>query len=222
MSARIFYHGTHYQAAYSILRQGFKIGAEASGRNLGAGLYLTAQVGFAAVWGPIVIRCQLIAGTRMLWHTPADPRTIRYLKKEFGAEISEPHFDKVIPHNKQFTRSEIAHLWNYLIKRHYLAVRPSQRDFFPKLAQHFPFIYKHLKRHGYAGVGIMDPKWPEMFLFNPSNAAPLSAHTCTSAGWRTDWIKDNVTLSAPLTRAQLRELQETERREEQQFEESRE
>lgn len=210
MSTRIFYHGTQNLSAYLIMRQGFKVGDETSGRNLGAGLYLTGQVGFAAVWGPIVIRCRLVTGTRILWYTPVDSRTIKYLKREFGAGITRPSFDNVIPHNKQLTKSEVAHLWNYLIEHHYLPRRPSRRDYFSKLAQNFPFIYKHLKRHGYDGVGIMEQEWPEMFLFNPSRALPLSAHSYTSTGWRTTWIKENVRLSQPLTLAQLRELQNSE------------
>jgi len=210
MTDQIFYHGTGNRFAYSIMRQGFQVGEETSGRNLGAGLYLTARVGFAAVWGPIVIRCALKAGTRMLWHRPVDQRIIRYLKKEFGAGITQPTFDKLIPANKQLTKSEVAQLWNYLIDRHYLHSRPSRRECLPKLAHHFPFIYKHLKRHGYDGVGIMEEEWPEMFLFNPSNAIPLSAHSYTSTGWRATWVKENVQLSERLTLAQLREMQPTE------------
>jgi hypothetical protein len=204
MSERIFYHGTHTESAYSIMRQGFKIGEETSGRNLGAGLYLTARVGFAAVWGPIVIRCQLRAGTRILWHTPVDQRTLKYLKKEFGAGITQPNFDKLIPKNKQLTQSELAQLWNYLIDRYYLNARSVQCDFLPKFEHNFPFIYKHLKRCGYHGIGIMHQEWPEMFLFNPSNVIPLSAHSYTSTGWESEWIKDNVTLSEPFTLAELR------------------
>lgn len=212
MSGRIFYHGTQNATAYSIMREGFKVGEETMGRNLGAGLYLTARVGFAAVWGPTVIRCQLVRGTRVLWHTPVDLRTIRYLKKEFGAGITQPTFDKLIPSNKQLTKSEVATLWSYLMDRHYLDSRRSRRSQFPKLAHNFPFIYKHLKRHGYDGVGIMDKGWPEMFLFNPSNAVPLSAHTYTSTGWSGIWERDDVKLSEPLSIAQLFEMQEKERR----------
>lgn len=207
MGARIFYHGTQTESAYSIMQQGFKVGVESSGRNLGAGLYLTANAGFAAAWGPVVIRCRLAPGTRMLWHTPVDMRIIRYLKKEFGAGITQASFDKAIPRNKQLTRSEVAQLWNYLVQRHYLTTRPARRTYLPELARHFPFIYKHLKRHGYDGVGIMDRDWPEMFLFNPSTAVPLSAHSYTSEGWESTWVKDNLKLSGPLTLAQLRELQ---------------
>ena len=199
------------------MQQGFRVGEETMGRNLGAGLYLTARVGFAAVWGPIVIRCALRPGTRILWHTPVDERTIRYLKKEFGAGIAQPTFDKLIPRNKQLTRSEVAQLWNHLIDRHYLNARPARRDFFPKLAHNFPSVYKHLKRHGYDGVGMMDEEWPEMFLFNPSSAMPLSAHSYTSTGWRAEWEKENVKLSEPLTLPQLRDLQETEQRELERF-----
>ena len=77
MSDQVFYHGTQRASAYSIMQQGFRVGEETMGRNLGAGLYLTARVGFAAVWGPIVIRCALRPGTRILWHMPVDARTIK-------------------------------------------------------------------------------------------------------------------------------------------------
>lgn len=209
MSARIFYHGTQYWSAYSIMRQGFQVGTETRGRNLGAGLYLTANAGFAAAWGPVVIRCRLTRGTRILWHTPVDIKVIKYLQKEFGAGITRPNFDKAIPHNKQLTRTEVAQLWNYLVQRHYLTTRPARRTYLPQLARHFPFIYKHLKRHGYDGVGIMHPEWPEMFLFNPSKAVPLSAHSYTSEGWSSTWIMDNLKLSGPLALEQLRDIQET-------------
>jgi hypothetical protein len=203
MIDRIFYHGTQQASACSIMRQGFRVGEETMGRNLGPGLYLTPRVGFAAVWGPVVIRCSLRPGTRILWHTPVDEHTITYLKNEFGVGITEPTFDRVIPRNKQLTRSEVAQLWNYLMAHHYLKPRPSRRDLFPKLAHNFPFIYRHLKRHGYAGVGMLDEEWPEMFLFNPSNARPLSAHSYTSTGWHVTWERENVILSEPLTLAQL-------------------
>lgn len=211
MTARIYYHGTRTLFAYSIMRQGFRIGQEAHGRNLGNGLYLTARIGFAGVWGPIIIRCRLKKGTRILWHTRVDMRTIRYLKKEFGAGITRPNFDTVIPNNKQLTRTQVADLWNYLLTRHYLKVRPARRDSFFKLVENYPFIYKHLKRHGYDGVGMLDAGWPEMLLFNPSNAIPLSAHTFTMTGWRSDWEMENVELELPLSSTRLRELQELER-----------
>jgi hypothetical protein len=218
MGSRYYYHGTQKVSAHSIMRQGFKIGEESSGRNLGAGLYLSSNVGFAAVWGPILIRCTLRSGTRLLWHTQVDQRTIRHLKKEFGAGITEPNFNTQIPYNKQLTKSEIAHLWNFLLDRHYLKMPPSRRDFFPTLAHNFPFIYKHLRRHGYDGVGIQDDAWPEMFLFNPSNAVPISAHFYTSTGWRDIWVKENVELSEPLTLAELDELQKAERRQQEAYE----
>jgi hypothetical protein len=147
-----------------------------------------------------------------------DRRAIRYLKKEFGAGITQPNFDIQIPANKQLTRSEVAHLWNFLVHRHYLNTRFSQRNLFPKLVQNYPFIYKHLRRHGYDGVGIREDAWPEMFLFNPSNAVPLSAHFYSTEGWRTDWIKANLQLSEPLSLAELKELQKTERRRQEAFE----
>jgi len=189
------------------LQQGFKIGPELHGRNLGKGLYLTANVGFAASWGPIIIRCKLLRGTRILWHTPVDEQVIKYLKKEFGAGITSPTFNKTIPANKQLTKAEVAHLWNYLLERHYTKPSAWRRDTYARLVQNYPFIYKHLKRHGYDGVGMMFQEWPEMFLFNPSSASPMSAHTFTSTGGGDSWIQQNVHLSAPLTLTQLHDLQ---------------
>jgi len=97
MTQPIFYHGTRKNVAYSIMQQGFKVSEETSGRNLRAGLYLTPRLDFAALWGPIVIRLRLVAGTRILWHTPIDPHAIRSLKKEFGAGIVKPKFTDLIP-----------------------------------------------------------------------------------------------------------------------------
>jgi hypothetical protein len=206
MIERVYYHGTQAVAASSIMQQGFKIAEPAMGRNLGAGLYLSTNPGFAATWGPVLIRCALKRGTRMLWHTPADVRTISYLKREFGAGITKPSFHKLIPKNKQLTKSEVAQLWNCLVDRHYLNSRPSRRDFLPRLAHMYPFIYKHLKRHGYDGFGIRDEDWPEIFLFNPSNAKPLSVHCHASTGWRTGWVQENVRLSEPLTLEQVDQM----------------
>jgi hypothetical protein len=207
MIGRLYYHGTQTATACSIMQQGFKLAEPITGRNLGAGLYLSASPGFAAAWGPVVIRCALKKGTRILWHTPVDQRTIKYLKREFGAGITKPAFHKLIPTNKQLTKSEVAHLWNSLIHRHYLNSRNPRRDFLPRLARAYPFIYKHLRRHGYDGFGIMDEEWPEIFLFNPSNAKPVSAHSHTSTGWRTNWVRENVRLSEALTLDQLDEKQ---------------
>lgn len=212
MRERIFYHGTRELVAWSIMRQGFKVGEETSGRNLRAGLYFTPSAEFAALWGPIVIRLRLVAGTRILWHTPVDPQIIRSLKKEFGAAIVTPNFTDAIPANKQLTKSEVAHLWNYLIDRYYLEPRSRRRGYFYELADRFPFIYKHLKRHGYDGVATIHEDWHEMFLFNPSNAVPLSAHTHTYGGWGATGTLKSGALSKPLTMAELRVMQETEQR----------
>jgi hypothetical protein len=217
MSQRIFYHGTREHVAYSIMQQGFKVGEETSGRNLRAGLYITPRADFAALWGPIVIRLCLVAGTRILWHTPVDPQTIRSLKKEFGAGIVKPKYTEVIPANKQLTKSEVAHLWNYLIDRYYLEPRSRRRGYFYELADRFPFIYKHLKRHGYDGVAAIHEDWHEMFLFNPSNAVPLSAHSHTSGGWGATNLSEPLKLSKPLTLEELRVMQETELRRVQEF-----
>ncbi len=204
----IYYHGTHPTSASSILRQGFKVGAKAQGRNLGDGLYLTPDVGFAASWGSIIFRCRLVRGTRILWHTPVDERTIKYLKKEFGANITSPAFAKHIPANKQLTKSEVAHLWNYLLERHYLARGTSRRrDLYATLIENYSTLYKQLKRHGYDGFGMTAHDWPEMFLFNPSRALAISAHTFTSSRPSDSWIVENVKLSAPLTLSQLDQLQ---------------
>jgi len=212
MTQRVFYHGTRELVAWSIMRQGFKVGDETSGRNLRAGLYITPRADFAALWGPIVIRLRLVAGTRILWHTPTDAHTIRYLKKEFGAGIIKPKFTELIPANKQLTKSEVAHLWNYLIDRYYLNVRSTRRDPFHKLADRFPFIYKHLKRHGYDGVAAIHGDWHEIFLFNPSNAIPISAHKHTFGGWGGTDKQEKLDLSKPLTDTELREMQEKEHR----------
>jgi hypothetical protein len=208
MPPRIFYHGTRTAFAYSIMRQGFKIGQETHGRNLGNGLYLTARIGFAAEWGPIIIRCRLKRGTRILWHTKADVRTIRYLRKEFGAGILRPNFDTVIPKNKQLTLAEITQLWNFLLERHYpyrLAVR---RDSYFKFVQNYPFIYKHLKRHGYDGVGMTAEDWPEIFLFNPSNALALSAHPFIVTNANSGVTSPAIEIGEPFSLAQLYDFQE--------------
>ena len=49
MTQHAFYHGTRELVAWSIMRQGFTVGEETSGRNLRAGLYFTPNADFAAL-----------------------------------------------------------------------------------------------------------------------------------------------------------------------------
>ncbi|MEA1981109.1 MAG: hypothetical protein U9N54_09070 [candidate division Zixibacteria bacterium] len=44
------------------------------------------------------------------------------------------------------------------------------------LQESYSRIYDQLKYHGFDGVGFSDSEWPEILLFNPSKANPLSAH----------------------------------------------
>jgi len=172
----IFYHGTDEEYAWSIMSHGFRLENERWGRGWGNGVYLSGTDDFASTWGRIIICCRLQTGTRLLWHESYDRKVIDSLRREFGKTIVSPEFWKILPHNKQFTRSEVTQLWHYLVTRHYESPRRFNTGRFERLQKNYSRIYEQLRRHGYDGVGFRDTNWPEMLVFNPARVQPVSAH----------------------------------------------
>jgi hypothetical protein len=191
-----FYHGTDEQYAWSIMAQGFDLVNERWGRGWGNGVYLSGTDDFASAWGQIIIRCQLQAGTRLLWHKDYDRKVIDSLCREYGKDIISPAFWKVLPHNKQFTRNEVIQLWHYLIARFYSSPRRFRAGGFERLQENYSRIYQQLRQHGYDGVGFRGADWPEVLIFNPARVQPVSAH-------RWSKITHHLGASIPLGRLRL-------------------
>ena len=172
-----YYHGTEAAAAHAILTSGFSLASEQWGRGWGNGVYLSGTPDFAATWGDFIVACGLREGTRILWHEPHDPKTIAQLRREFGADITKPDFWKIVPGNKQFTKTEIINLWRYLIEHYYVGQKRFQRGRFDRFTNEYSRIYEQLKRHQFDGVGFRaDADWPEMLIFNPSDVMPQTVH----------------------------------------------
>jgi len=174
--ATTFYHGTDEKYAWSIMSHGFRLGNERWGHGWGNGVYLSGTDDFASNWGRIIICCRLQTGTRLLWHDDYDRKVIDSLRREFGKTIVSPEFWKILPHNKQFTRSEVIQLWHYLVTRYYESPRRFNTGRFERLQKNYSRIYEQLRRHGYDVVGFRDSDWPEILVFNPARVQPMSAH----------------------------------------------
>lgn len=173
---QIFYHGTSREYVHDVLSEGFKIGGQANGRCLGNGIYLSVSAGFAAEWGNMILRCELVERVSVLWHREVDTKVLGYLKKEFGAGIIKPDFWKNLPRNKRFTRREIITLWDHLIVRCYEEDRRIRKGWYENLFANYSRIFEHLKMHRFDGVGFVDEDWPEVMIFNPSHVRIISAH----------------------------------------------
>ncbi|HED19734.1 MAG TPA: hypothetical protein ENI74_09570 [Gammaproteobacteria bacterium] len=171
-----FYHGTDEESAWSVMSRGFRLDNERWGRGWGNGVYLSGTDDFASTWGQIIICCRLQTGTRLLWHKDYARKVIDSLRREFGKAILSPEFWKVLPRNKQFTRSEVIQLWHYLVTRYYESPRRFRIGRFERLQKNYSRIYEQLRRHGYDGVGFHDSDWPEILIFNPARVQPVSAH----------------------------------------------
>ena len=193
-----FYHGTDEQYAWSIMTRGFSLQNERWGRGWGNGVYLSGTDSFASTWGQIIIRCQLQAGTRLLWHEEHDRKVIDSLRREFGKDIVSPEFWKVLPLNKRFTRNEVIHLWHYLVTRHYESPRRFRAGRFERLQKNYARIYGQLRRHGYDGVGFRGSDWPEVLVFNPARVQPVCAHR---------WSRITHRLGAPIPVGRLKLMQ---------------
>ena len=189
-----YYHGTTRAHAYSIMSRGFNLQHEIWGRGWGRGVYLSGTDRFGAMWGEIIIVCELRAGARILWHTEHDPKVIDSMRREFGRQIATPEFWKVLPRNKQLTRRELSNLWWFLMAKHYANRRRFSKRMYQRLAKNYSRLHEQLKRQGYDGVGYRDPVWPEVLVFNPSMIEPVSVHR---------WRRVRQALGAPIARRRL-------------------
>ena len=103
----------------------------------------------------------------------------------------------MLPRNKQFTRNEVINLWNYLVEKHYSSQRRFRKRLFERLQENYSRLHEQLRLHGFGGVGMTDPDWPEVLIFNPSKVTPLSAHR---------WSARNHRMGAPIPPGRLRRL----------------
>ncbi len=163
----VFFHGTSYDAAKKILEEGFRtrlppdpevpeLGPLVSGGHLGDGIYLSCRWATALWFGNVLFRASLKPGTRVLdTSIPANPRTIEYLKREFGKQILHKPAWKVLPENKRLKDTELIELFRYTYNRVW-----SPRIWRPKniytqdraLSQYRSMLV----RHGYHAYG--DPR----------------------------------------------------------------
>lgn len=198
MNQRDFYHGTQGYCVHSIMTQGFRLDHEMWGRGWGNGVYLSGTEEFASLWGDVIVRCELKAGSKILWHDDYDRKIVAYLKREFGVGILKPDFWKVLPKNKQLTKPEIIAVWNYLMANHYLGRRVFERGLLRELQQQYSRVYEQLKRHKFDGVGFREVDWPEMLIFNPSMVRPVSVHR---------WSREKKRLSDALGDREISSIQ---------------
>ena len=212
---KIYHHGTDNRLAYAIMTQGFKLGEVRHGRRLGRGLYITQRLESAVFWShPIVIRCKMLPGTRLLWINDGyDRKIIRQLRREFGKEIVElgPQFDQAIPRNKQLTKSELIALCNYNFETRSKALwqyglrrQKGKRAQFWNAWEQLSYLREHVRRHGYDGLGDRSfQEWDsdEILMFNPSRLIPISAHWLYA-----DEDFDNVRISSALKLEELKTI----------------
>ena len=206
------YHGTTASNVYAIAVEGFRIGDIRHGRERGRGLYLSTLSG-AAMWGDYLVKCELAAGTRILWHEEVDRSVIKYLSREFGRGVLSPDFWKVLPANKQLKRTEITALFHHFIHEAYFKTLRKRNKRDDLLRSCFSRIYSELRAHGFDGVCINWPDSPELMLFNPSQAKVLSIHTWSFQP-TTDRMRfwdfpydEGVILSKPIGLQTLEEIQ---------------
>ncbi|MFC1812341.1 hypothetical protein ACFL03_06570 [Thermodesulfobacteriota bacterium] len=182
-------------------------------------MYLTTLSG-AVIYGDYLVKCELIPGTQILWHSEPDPKVIKFLIREFGRGILSPDFWKALPTNKQLKKREVAELFHYMIRETYLKTwrnRMKRSDLF---SRNFSRIYSQLKLHGFDGICIDWPEGgPELVLFNPSQVKALSFHTWslrpttdTDQFWDSPY-DDAIILSKPIGLKSLKEIQDKGREE---------
>ncbi len=201
-SDEFYYHGTQWLAAYYIMHRGFQIGDVNCGRDSGAGLYITPDPGFASNWGKIIVKCRLAPNTKILWLKEPDPRVLKYLKKEFGAQILDLDFYKAIPRNKTLTRNEFINLFSYIILKKKQKLFNRQRVFV-RWEKFRARLGDYLRRHKYDGFGHTDPEWPEVVIMNPSLVIPVSFHRCWESEETQYYWVPKVKLSPPLSRKRI-------------------
>jgi hypothetical protein len=143
----------------------------------GRGIYVTSDLEIARNWArvercaPVVIRCRIRSGLRVLWRElNPSPKTLDYLKREFGKEILDPaRFYQSIPRNKQLTRKELVHLASHFRS---LGWWPTNKS--------LALLRGHLTRHGFdAFADATEEDWVfphEMVVFNPAFVEPIEVY----------------------------------------------
>jgi hypothetical protein len=209
-SNEFFYHGTNPSSAVKIAAEGFKMGEERQGRGLGYGLYTSCRKEFIPEWnwGLVVIKCKLKKGLQILWCNDApEAKTIKYLRKEFGKEILTPKFYRALPNNKQLKKHELVAVIVHVMRKMYINKKLTKKrdSWLDLLSDNYSRMYKQLKFHNFDGIGFKDKNWPEILLFNPSDAEPHSFHEYT-AKFDKDFYVTDMALSKPLTIERMKHL----------------
>jgi hypothetical protein len=160
-----FFHGTSALPAVCIAIDGFRLLDEALrrfGRGcLGGGTYLTAAPK-TAVWFSMeegyVLRIRLAPGTRILrLDGHFDQKVIDSLRREFGAAVLSPNFDRALPQNKKLRRVELVNLLNYLWGKELLGWFTGEHR----------QVRRYLAKSGYHGMGNTESDIG-VVIFNPS------------------------------------------------------
>lgn len=127
-----WYHGTSKRSARKLSNEPFRdwciplktpnlkhLSAQFSHRYLhrgafGRGIYITSNWRVAATFGPVIFEVSLNNGTKIIDLAPTPNHAVlKSLKHEFGQEILEKPFWRVLPTNKNLTLEEAIELARY-------------------------------------------------------------------------------------------------------------
>ena len=131
-ASNVLYHGTSKRNARKLLNQPFKdwcnpaqtpnlkhLAEEFPNRYFhqgafGRGIYITENWRTAECFGPVVLEIKLSAGTKIVrLDFPPEAKILESLKREFGNEIFQKPFRKVLPKNKRLTLNETINLGRF-------------------------------------------------------------------------------------------------------------
>lgn len=181
---RVFFHGTYWHQAESIIAGGFQDRTHfvddhvfRHGGSLGYGVYITCNFATAIFFScdGIVLRLRLRRGTRIIPTIDRpDPSLIASLKREFGAEIVRQPPSKVLPRNKHLKLREAIALYSHHFTRWRSLKRQGRREDQPwrlMLA-----MQPTLRRYGLHGVGDPDTEIG-MIVFGRDRVIPVGLVT---------------------------------------------
>ena len=173
MSNQLFY-GTRDRFVYKLMTQSFRLD------DYGVkGVYLCSTKEFASSWGKFILTCKLKEDARILWSTACDSKSTSCLNSDILMSLLWPEFWEDSPLELQFKKNEIIAVYNYIIdncykgKRWPLGCRGGRLSLFQR--KYFQF-FKHLKYHGFDGVGFASEAGPELLILDPTYVQPVSVH----------------------------------------------
>jgi hypothetical protein len=194
-----FFHGTMDRSVYSLMLQGFSSSDQMFAVK---GVYLCNLSQIASSWGKFILDCKLKKDALILWYTAFDSKAASCLNSDILMCLLWPEFWEDSPLDLQFKKHEIIAVYNYIIdncyhgKRRFQGLQGGRLSLFQR--KYSPF-YKHLKWHGFSGVGFTDEAGSEVLIFEPMDVQPVSAH-------RWNYRKNNI--SPPMLLNELKTIQE--------------